>query len=92
MSLVFQKKIIFILINFCLVFLGGAVCDKCDCSAKDSHNIEKIEAGFEINRTVSGLHDLYESLPKRDGAIVRGTGASKIILIYIYYFTVIMLN
>ena len=54
------------------------MCDKCEYSTKQGHKIENIEKGFEITRTVPGLHELYARLRKRDdGTIICGSGERK---------------
>ena len=42
--------------------LRGAFCLMCTASKKDAHDIEKIKAGFPINRTMDSIHEKFEAL------------------------------
>jgi hypothetical protein len=50
--------------------LGGAYCTSCTITEKEGKDLDKIAAGFPINRTINDLHSLYLTLTsdcERDG-------------------------
>lgn len=51
--------------------LLGAFCDLCDHSREDCHNPDLVRQGFEITRTVSNLHSIFEDIVDQDGEIVK---------------------
>ena len=58
-----------------LLRLGGAFCTMCVCTQAESQQIETIEAGFTINRSVTQITDLAMSLMDPDsGDIIKKKG------------------
>ena len=50
---------------------GGAFCDLCSYSREDCHDPEIVKQGFEITRSVSDLHNLFDTLSDEDGNILK---------------------
>ena len=46
-------------------------CDLCSLSKEDCLSVEKIEAGFFIDRTVETLYNIFEDLEQDDGTVLR---------------------
>ena len=51
--------------------LGGAYCDLCDTSRQLARDPNRVEQGFEINRTIEDLHRLFEDLVQDDGSVYK---------------------
>ena len=51
--------------------LGGAYCDLCSFSRKQCHDINQVELGFEITRTVDSLQNIFNDLVQEDGSILK---------------------
>ena len=42
--------------------LGGAYCLVGTCSKEDGHNLDMIKSGFEMNRTMEKVHEIFQKL------------------------------
>ena len=54
---------------------GGAYCDLCTCSKEQCLDVERIEGGFNINRSVEDLLHLFDDhLGLEDGSVMKSKG------------------
>ena len=54
--------------------MGGAYCDLCTCSKQQYLEIERIEGGFETNRSIETLHNIFDNLVQENGSILKEKG------------------
>ena len=47
--------------------LGGAYCDLCDHSKEDCLDINLVESGFSITRSIESLNAIFDELETEDG-------------------------
>ena len=50
---------------------GGAYCDHCSVSKNECLDLDKIEAGFYIDRAVESLCNIFDDLQQEDGSILK---------------------
>ena len=57
------------------MILGGADCTCCDFTSKEHHNLENIQKGIPMNRSIALLHDTWKKLRKnKSGQVITKTG------------------